>query len=147
MTAVLAAGGAEVALAPETPTADVLAWALRRVHGTMLWAAGQAEAVPADKFWVEYVDGQGNVRVEPNRWFLLERSMRDEAVKLAARMVDLGLAERAVAVEEAKAVMVAQAVRTAAEAAGLSPEQVVRLGEELRKSLASGAVQEDMVAA
>jgi hypothetical protein len=98
--------------------------------------------VSTDKFWVRYYDAQGNIRVEPNKWFVLERAMREEAVKLATKMVELGLAERAVAVEEAKAVMVAQAVRAAAEAAGLAPLQIERLGEELRKGLASGAVAE-----
>jgi hypothetical protein len=148
MLAITAGGGADVALAPQRSTADVLAWALRRVDGIMQWAAVQSESVPEAEFWVKYVDAQGNIRVEPNKWFQLERSMRDEAVRLAARMVDLGLAERAVAVEEAKAILVAQAVRTAAEAAGIPPEQIVRLGEELRKGLAAGSVAEpDGVAA
>jgi hypothetical protein len=98
--------------------------------------------VTTDQFWVRYYDAQGNIKVEPNKWFVLERAMREEAVKLATKMVELGLAERAVAVEEAKAVMVAQAVRAAAEAAGLAPLQIERLGEELRKGLASGAVAE-----
>jgi FMN phosphatase YigB (HAD superfamily) len=136
----------DLVIAPELTTGELLAWALRRVHAGMLWAAQQAEAVPEDKFWVEYLDGQGNVRVEPNKWFLLERSMRDEAVKLAARMVDLGLAERMVQVEEAHAVMVASAMREACEAAGVPPEQVVRVGEELRRLLEAGAVQDPVAA-
>lgn len=139
---VLDNGGAELVLAPECSTADLLSFALRRVHATMLWAGRQADDVPLDQFWVDKWDAQGNRLVEPNKWFQLERAMRDEAVKLAARMQELGLAERAVALEEAKAVMVAQAVRAAAEAAGFDEEQVQRLGVELRKSLESGAVVE-----
>lgn len=134
--------GDGVALAPSAPTSDILEYAMRRVHAVMVWAGQQADDVSTDKFWVKYYDAQGNVRVEPNKWFVLERAMREEAVKLAAKMVELGLAERQVAVEEAKAVMVAQAVRAAAEAAGLAPLQIERLGEELRKGLASGAVVE-----
>jgi hypothetical protein len=61
--------------------------------------------------------------------------------------VELGLAERAVVVEEAKAVLVAQAVRTAAEAAGIPNDQIVRLGEELRKGLEEGTVQDAEVVA
>jgi hypothetical protein len=132
----------ELVIAREVPVSEVLSIAMRRVHVAMLWAGQQSEAVPVEQFWVEKLDAQGNVLVQPNKWFQLERSLRDEAVKLAARMVELGLAERQVAVEEAKAVMVAQAVRTAAEAAGIPPEQIVRLGEELRKGLETGAVQE-----
>lgn len=139
---VVESGTADIVVSRETSTAEVLAWALRRVHATMLWAAKQTDALPAEEFWVNYWDAQGNIRTEPNKWFKLERTMREEAVKLAARMVELGLAERAVAIEEAKAVMVAQAVRTAAEAAGLAPEQITRLGEELRKGLESGAIQD-----
>jgi glutamate 5-kinase len=136
------ADGGEVALAPGTPTNEILEYAMRRVHAVMVWAGQQSDMVSTDKFWVRYYDAQGNIRVEPNKWFVLERAMREEAVKLATKMVELGLAERAVAVEEAKAVMVAQAVRAAAEAAGLAPLQIERLGEELRKGLASGAVAE-----
>lgn len=134
--------GNEVALAPSAPTSDILEYAMRRVHAVMVWAGQRQDEVSVDQFWVQYYDAQGNVRVEPNKWFVLERAMREEAVKLAAKMVELGLAERQVAVEEAKAVMVAQAVRAAAEAAGLAPLQIERLGEELRKGLASGAVAE-----
>jgi hypothetical protein len=149
-TAILKAteeGNVELAVAPATPTGDVLVWALRRIHATMLWAASEGAKVQADEFWVSYYDNQGNVRVEPNRWFQLERAMREEAVKLANRMVELGLAERAVVVEEAKAVLVAQAVRTAAEAAGIPNDQIVRLGEELRKGLEEGTVQDAEVVA
>jgi hypothetical protein len=140
-------GNLSLAIAPATPTGDVLVWALRRIHATMLWAASEGAKVQADEFWVSYYDNQGNVRVEPNRWFQLERAMREEAVKLANRMVELGLAERAVVVEEAKAVLVAQAVRTAAEAAGIPNDQIVRLGEELRKGLEEGTVQDAEVVA
>lgn len=136
------ADGQEVALAPDAPTTEILEYAMRRVHAVMVWAGQESDMVSKDRFWVKYLDSQGNIRVEPNKWFKLEQAMRNEAVKLAAKMVELGLAERAVALEEAKAVMVAQAVRAAAEAAGLAPIQVERLGEELRKGLASGAVVE-----
>ena len=135
--------GRELVLAPQTSTADLLAWTLRRVHATMLWAGEQGDATPADEFWVRYYDAQGNVRTEPNKWFQLERAMREEAVKLAARMQELGLAERAVALEEAKAIMVAQAVRAAAEAAGIPDDQHrPSSGEELRKGLEMGAMAE-----
>lgn len=140
-------GGANLAVAPNTSTGEMLAWALRRVHACMMWAGQQGDAVPADEFWVKYWDAQGNVRVEPNKWFQLEKAMREEATKLAARMQELGLAERAVALEEAKAIMVAQAVRAAAEAAGIPDDQIQRLGEELRKGLESGAVLEAEVVA
>jgi hypothetical protein len=139
-------GAGELIIAHDCSTAELLAWTLRRVHATMLWAGRQGDAVPLDKFWVEKWDAQGNRLVEPNKWFQLERAMRDEAVRLAARMQELGLAERAVALEEAKAVMVAQAVRAAAEAAGFDDEQVQRLGVELRKGLESGAIAEPVAA-
>lgn len=135
-------GGVDITLANEASTADILQWAMRRVHIGMLWAGREADGVPADQFWVHKTDAWGNDLVEPNKWFQLERAMREEAVRLATKMVELGLAERQLALEEAKAVMVAQAVRTAAEAAGLTPIQVTRLGEELRKGLASGSVGE-----
>lgn len=149
-TALLAAtedGNLGLALAPNLSTGELLTWALRRIHATMLWAGQRGDAVKEDEFWVSFYDAHGNVRVEPNRWFQLERAMREEAVKLANRMVELGLAERAVVVEEAKAVLVAQAVRTAAEAAGIPNDQIVRLGEELRKGLEEGTVQDAEVVA
>jgi hypothetical protein len=132
--------GAEIAIGPDVSVGEILAWSLRRVHIAMLFAARQADERQLEQFWVQKVDAWGNVLVEPNKWFQLERQLREEATRLAARMVDLGLAERLVAMEEAKAVMVAQAVRTAAEAAGLSPTQITRLGEEIRKGLESGSI-------
>lgn len=136
----------DLVIAPTLSTAELLEWALRRVHAAMLWAGQQADGVHPDDYWVEYLDPVGNTRVEPNKWAQLERSLRQEAVTLAARMQDLGLAERAVQLEEAKAIQVVGAMRAACEAAGVPPEQVVEVGVQLRRLLEAGVVEEPVAA-
>lgn len=71
-------------------------------------------------------------RTIPNRWYLAEREAREDVVKVSGLMTQLGIAERAVRVQEAQAAMLAAAVRDAAIEAGFSGEDVRRLGEALR---------------
>ncbi len=71
-------------------------------------------------------------RTIPNRWYLAEREAREDVTKIAGLMTQLGIAERAVRVQEAQAAMLAAAVRDAAIEAGFSGEDVRRLGEALR---------------
>jgi hypothetical protein len=114
---------------------EVLQELLDRSTGNWRWAAGQLDLVPPSQFWVQKVDAQGNVLVEPCKWYQLERAAASEVERLAGMMVQLDIDERHVRVEEARAVLVVAAVRDAARDAGLEPAQVQRLGASLRKRL------------
>lgn len=84
---------------------------------------------------------QGPDVVQPNRYVLMEREARLEVEKLAAMMTQLGIAERVVRVEEAKAALLIAAVRDAAIEAGFDNDDVRRLGEALRHRVEEGLGQ------
>lgn len=126
---------------PTTPVAavDVLQELLDRSTGNWRWAAGQLDLVSAADFWVQKIDAQGNVLVEPNKWYQLERAAASEVERLAGMMAQLGIDERLVKVEEARAVLLISAVREAAREAGISANQVRALGSALRSRLEAAA--------
>ena len=122
----------------QTSIAQALQLVLDRAMGSLYVAATFADDVPVEDFWVKYWDAQGNVRVEPNKWYKLEAALRDEVHGIAADMMRLGIAERMVEVEERKAAWVLAAIRAAAADAGLDNEQVRRLGDGIRRRLVDG---------
>jgi hypothetical protein len=121
-----------------TSVAEALQLVLDRAMGHLYAAATFADDIPVDEFWVKYWDAQGNIRVEPNKWYKLETALRDEVHLIAADMMRLGIAERLAEVEERKAAWVLAAIRAAAADAGLDNDQVRRLGEGIRRRLVEG---------
>lgn len=85
-----------------------------------------------------YTNPQGPDLVDDHRWYKREREARHEIEKLAAMMTQLGIAERVVRVEEAKAALVVAAIREAAVDAGIPPDQIRALGAALRERVAEG---------
>jgi hypothetical protein len=133
-------------LESRTSVAQALQLVLDRAMGSLYVAASYADDVPVDEFWVKYWDAQGNVRVEPNKWYKLEAALRVEVHQIAADMTRLGIAERQVAVEEQKATWVLAAIRAAANDAGLNNEQVRLLGEGIRRRLVEGTALPEVAA-
>lgn len=84
---------------------------------------------------------QGPDLITRHRYSLMEEEARREIEKLAAMMTQLGIAERVVRVEEAKAALMVAAVREAAIAAGIPPDMVRSLGAALRERVAEGLGQ------
>lgn len=115
--------------------AEVMQECLDRAVGGMRYAASEVDKLEPDEFWVSKYDAQGNRLTEPNKWYQLELTCREEVERLAGMMAQLGLAERAVRVEEAKAALVLSAIRDAARDAGLSQTQMRALGAGLRDRL------------
>jgi hypothetical protein len=124
--------------AANTSIAAALQLVLDRAMGSLYVAATFADDVPVEEFWVKYWDAQGNVRVEPNKWYKLEAALREEVHSIASDMTRLGIAERLVEVEERKAAWVLAAIRAAAADAGLDNDQVRRLGDGIRRRLVEG---------
>lgn len=136
--AVLAASRQGMTVQAGTSTADVLQEVLDRAVGGMRYAASEVDKLSPDELWVKYHDDDGNVtNVRMHKWYRLEVECRQEVMKLAGMMQSLGIAERAVRVEEAKAALMVAAVRDAAREAGLSAGQVRALGSALRNRLES----------
>lgn len=84
---------------------------------------------------------QGPDLITRHRYFLMEQEARLEIEKLASMMTTLGIAERVVRVEEAKAALLIAAVREAAMDIGLSHDQVRDLGAALRQRADAGLGQ------
>jgi hypothetical protein len=80
----------------------------------------------------------------PNQWLRLEADLRQEVERSAGKMVQLGIADRAVKLQEAKAALMVQALLAAARDAGIPREQVRKLGPALRTRLreAAGELEE-----
>jgi hypothetical protein len=130
----------------QSSVSQALQLVLDRAMGSLYVAATFADDVPVDEFWVRYWDAQGNVRVEPNKWYKLEAALREEVHHIAADMMRLGIAERLVEVEERKSAWVLAAIRAAASDAGLDNDQVRKLGEGIRKRLVEGTAVPEVAA-
>lgn len=120
---------------PGMSSAEVLQECLDRVVGGMRYAASEVDKLSPDEFWVYKIDAQGNRLTEPNKWYQLEVQCREEVERLAGMMSQLGIAERQVQVEEARAVLIISAIRDAAREAGIPQKQVRALGQGLRERL------------
>jgi hypothetical protein len=73
---------------------------------------------------------------QAHNWILWRNMYAEQLNAMCTRLVSLGIADRAVKVQEARAVLVANAVQKAATRAGLSPADVRLLGAMLREELA-----------
>lgn len=91
-----------------------------------------------DPMWEVTINEQGPNLIRPHRYVTMEREARLEVEKLAAMMTQLGVAERVVRVEEAKAALMVAAVREAALHAGFDHDQIRRLGSALRERVEHG---------
>jgi hypothetical protein len=140
LCALAAAQGAEhIARAAGVTAPQIMQELLERATAHWRYATAKVDDLPPEKFWRAKTDAHGNHLVEPHPWYKLEQAARAELEDLTAKMVQLGLAERAVQVEEAKAALMVAAVRDAARDAGLSTTDVRKLGAALRaRVLAAG---------
>jgi hypothetical protein len=141
-------------------TADALQQCLDRAVALWRFAAAQVDALTmlqsdmpdpdaAEEFWEVETGPNGATTVVPNRWYRMETDARAEVERLAGMMTQLGIAERTVKIEEAKAVLMVAAIRDAALAAGIPPDSVRELGIQLRARLedARGHVETDRASA
>lgn len=131
-------------------TGDALQEALDRAVSLMRFAADQVDELHApedilsnlppeqDPLFEVVVNPQGPDLIRPHRYLTMEREARLEVEKLAAMMTQLGIAERVVRVEEAKAALIIAAIREAAFDIGLPPETTKKLGAALRSRMEEG---------
>lgn len=129
-------------------TGEALQQCLDRAVALWRFAASQVDqldiaddpnvSVEEDGFFEVMENPQGPDIVTVNRWYAMEREARLEIEKLAAMMTQLGIAERVVRVEEAKAALLIAAVREAAMEAGLDHDQIKLLGAKMREKIEGG---------
>lgn len=108
--------------------AEVLQEALDSLVAELRFAQSEVDALSVSGLFVD-----GMIGLVPHHWVKARDFYLQRVENCAKDMVRLGLAERTVRVQEAQAVLVAQAVRKAMEAEGLSVEQVRGVGARLRE--------------
>lgn len=129
-------------------TGEALQQCLDRAVALWRFAASQVDkleiaddpncSASEDDFFEVVDNPQGPDVVTPNRWYVMEREARLEIEKLASMMTQLGIAERVVRVEEAKAALLVAAVRDACMEAGIDHDQVKLIGAKLREKIEAG---------
>jgi hypothetical protein len=115
---------------PLSSPAETLQWLLNRITDQLKYAAHEADSLEPDDMEV-----MGPFGPVPNKWIRLEADLRQELANLAINMERVGLAERLVNIQEAKAALIIQALTAAAEEAGIPRGQLKTLGPAFRRHL------------
>lgn len=117
---------------PPDPTSPVeaLQWLVSRLTSLTKHAAMKADQLREDELTIMTAFGPLD-----HQWVRLERQYRQELTTMCVNVERVGLAERLVQLEEAKAHLLVQAIQAAAKEAGIPRDKVKRLGPALRKHL------------
>lgn len=108
--------------------ADALQECIDGLVADIRLAQKMVDRLPESELWRDTMVGK-----IPHEWIRLRDDYRSQLSHLAMAMEAKGIAERRVRVDEARAVLMAQMVRTAAERAGLNGNQIKALGSALRE--------------
>jgi hypothetical protein len=115
---------------PSVTPLDALQWLVNRITDQLKHAAHEADRLdPAE------METMGPFGPVPNVWIRLEADLRKELGSLAINMERVGLAERMVNIQEARAALVVQALVLAAEEAGIPRHQLKIIGPAFRRHL------------
>lgn len=107
--------------------ADVLQETLDGMVQDLRFAQRMVDTLPEDQLWRNTMVGR-----IPNEWIRLRDTYRDKVAYLAGRMIERGIAEKAVNVRAAQAALMATMVKEALLRAGADPGLVAKVGRELR---------------
>lgn len=115
---------------PHTEPIEALQWVINRCADLCRHAADKVDSLGEDELTVMTQFGPVD-----NQWIRLEERFRRELTDVCVSVEKIGLAERSVRLEEARAVLVISAIRDAAQEAGLTETQIRSLGAGIRKRL------------
>jgi hypothetical protein len=113
-------------------TADAMQECLDRAVALFRFAASKVDELSDDDLYLTVRGPNGAESRIPHQFVEMETEARLEIEKLAAMMTQLGIAERTVRIEEAKAALVIAAIRDAAIDVGLDNDQIRLLGQAIR---------------
>jgi hypothetical protein len=111
----------------EAEPVEVIQEVLDSLTADLRFAQRQVDRIPVDEFWRDTMVGR-----IPNEWVRYRDEIRDKLHYLAGRMIERGIAERAVNVRAAQTALMATMVKEAMVRAGLNGDQVASVGDELR---------------
>lgn len=116
---------------PHTDAGEALQWILDRVMDQLKYAAKQADALPEDE--LEVMTAFGPI---PHQWVRAEERLRLELGSLAVNVERVGLAERMVRLQEARALLIIQALTESLVEAGVPRSKLKEVGPAFRRRLA-----------
>lgn len=106
---------------------DVVQETLDGMVADLRFAQKMVDGLPEEAMWRDTMVGR-----IPNEWIRLRNEYRDRTAHFAGRMIERGIAEKAVNVSAAQTALMATMIKEAAIRAGLDPDQVTALGDQLR---------------
>lgn len=115
---------------PDTDPGEALQWIVNRVFDQLKYASTKADALPEDK--LEVVTAFGPM---PHQWVRAEERLRIELASLCVNVERVGLAERMVRIQEARALLIVQALTEAAAEAGIPRAKLKQIGPAFRRRL------------
>lgn len=116
---------------PDVTPAEALQWLLNRVTDQLKFAAHKADNLKDNELEVMTAFGP-----MPNEWIRLEKDLREELGRLAVNMERVGIAERMVRLQEARALLIIRALTEAALEVGVPRSKLKELGPVFRAKLA-----------
>jgi hypothetical protein len=115
---------------PDIDPAQALQWQVNRLMDLCRHAASKVDELPEDELTIMTQFGPVD-----HHWVRLEGRYRQELGALCVQVERVGLAERLVRLEEAKAQLLVRAITEAAREVGISRDKVRKLGPALRTQL------------
>lgn len=115
---------------PNVEPAAALSWIVNRLHARLLHAASEV-----DQLGVEDLTTMTAFGPTDHQWIRAERELTNQLSKVCVDVMRVGLGERLVAVEEAKATMLVRAFTNAALRAGISRDQLKEVAPFFREEL------------
>lgn len=113
---------------------DVIQECLDGMVGDLRFTQKMVDRLPEGELWRDTMVGR-----IPNEWIRLRDEYREATMAFAGRMVERGIAEKAVNISAAQAALTATVVKEALRRAGADQDMVARVGDELRTIAAEAA--------
>lgn len=115
---------------PDVDPGEALQWIVNRVFDQLKYAARKADEL--DEGQVEERTDYGPI---PGQWIRMEERLRLELSSLCVNVERVGLAERMVRIQEARALLIVQALTEAAAEAGIPRAKLKQIGPAFRRRL------------
>jgi hypothetical protein len=118
-------------------TTEIMDELTLRVHDLWLWVQNHTNEINEPDFWIKGRDYNGNIYVEPEKWFQLERSLREELFEMTRQMTALDIDERRIRVEELQLSVLGRALQAALRDANVDAQTQKVIGARLRQHIAA----------
>lgn len=115
---------------PHTDPGEILQWMVNRIADQLRYAAAKVDALPEDELEITTPFG-----VLPHQWVRLEERLRQELTTLCINVERVGLAERMVRIQEARALLIIRALEETLRELGIPKAKLKQVGPLFRQRL------------